>query len=137
MRKVGEVAFADVDRSNGTGVVEFETEDGMERACKDLHDTDLRGSKISVKYDRPPRRDDNEDHGRRERSRSRSRSYDDREDQGNGHNEEKVEETADAVEETKEAAEPPKKAEGGSEEQADAVDGNADGDSKNEAAAEN
>ncbi len=64
MRKAGDVGFTDVDRRGG-GVVEYATAEGMDRALRELHQSDFsnrfgEGSRISVEEERggggpPPR----------------------------------------------------------------------------------
>lgn len=56
MRKAGDVGFTDVDRRGG-GVVEYATAEGMDRALRELHQSDFsnrfgEGSRISVEEER-------------------------------------------------------------------------------------
>jgi len=71
-RKIGDVLFADVypqDRSGRVkGVVEFKTRDDMRHAIRELDETELRGSVITV------REDDSRARSRSPRRRPRSRS---------------------------------------------------------------
>lgn len=55
MRKAGEVIYVDVNKDQGYGVVEYRNQDEMNRAIDDMHDTEIGGSKVSVKVD--PERD--------------------------------------------------------------------------------
>lgn len=86
MRKVGDVVYADVDKHRGEGVVDFSNQEDMERAIRELDDTEFKNyddsSYIRVKAarkrdrsrsrsaDRSDHRD--KDRGRRNRDRSRS-----------------------------------------------------------------
>ena len=73
MRKEGDVLYTNVDKEGG-GIVDFSNRDDMERAIKNLDDTDLDGSRIELYAEN---KDGNSGGGRsrsRDRSRSRSRS---------------------------------------------------------------
>jgi len=57
MRKAGEVLFTEIfkdhtGRSRGTGIAEYATEEAMERAIRELDDTDLAGYRVRVSEDR-------------------------------------------------------------------------------------
>ncbi|PVU91845.1 hypothetical protein BB560_006100 [Smittium megazygosporum] len=69
MREAGDVCFADAHKlRRGEGIVEFETEEGMENALRKLDGVEFKGRRISLRQDRNSRG------GPRGRSRSRSRS---------------------------------------------------------------
>ena len=85
-RKAGDVVFTDVDKNEGTGVVEFNNKEDMEAAVRKMDDTEFKGGsgagettfirvKLAKGGDSSASGDNNEDK-REERERSRSRSRD-------------------------------------------------------------